>query len=110
MVAAVVGHESPCVKCGSAVERDGKGHRRCPVCRATGRAAANAKRTAEQRRTHRQRAADRVGKRYTPGVKPWEAPKSRFGRVAPSGFVDSRWRSLEIRNAIDAWRWWLAHA
>jgi 5-methylcytosine-specific restriction endonuclease McrA len=100
--------DGPCPRCGSPVERDSAGKRRCGACRNAGNALLNAERTSEQRRAERQRAAERKGKRYTPGVKPWEAPKPGF--TLPSDFAESRWRALERRNAIEAWRSWVARA
>jgi 5-methylcytosine-specific restriction endonuclease McrA len=56
----------------------------------------------------RQRAADRAGKSYTPGVPFWEARERDL--AAPADFADSSWRRFEKANACQAWRWWLAHA
>lgn len=89
--------DGPCRKCGAAVVRNSQGERKCPACFAL------------RRKLERQRAANRAGKSYSPGVPFWQAsPSYLYGPTAEG--IERRWRQLEVRNAIEAWRWWLGHA
>lgn len=84
----------------------------CVPCDTVRKRRLDGTRTPEQRQAERQRRAERKGLPYTPGVKPWEAPRVRYGlaRVRPDQFAEKRWRAIEDANARQAWRWWKAHA
>ena len=90
-------YDGPCRKCGTAVVRDSQGERKCPTCFAV------------RKRQERQRAADRVGKVYRLGVPFWLASRISRG-LDPAVRADRDWRTLELRNARETWRWWLANA
>ena len=46
-------------------------------------------------------------RRWAKGSVPLEEYNSR---IVPADYSDATWRTLEVKNAHDAWTWWLAHA
>jgi hypothetical protein len=62
-----------------------------------------------EKQAYRARQAEKLGKAFTPGVKPWKA--KRTIEDARTGHIrEATWDALARRNASEAWEWWLERA